>query len=169
MSDQEQKKSDFEKIWAEMFLEYYNSEYGFDYSARPKLNVPAIDVIGVSNSGVFPAVKLELTEAKQVERVIKYGKDKVIFFNINYISEALTKKEEKYRDKDVDIRDVILLVQGHLPKDWMEDIINSLKQTHKNSLFRGIYYICPESVREPSFVMEIKGCSEAMVDSNLQK
>ncbi len=149
---QEERKAASEMAWAEIFLEYFNKEYKCDYRASSILNVPATDVVAESNSGSFPSLKLELTEANRLDSIKDGGR---VFDNDNVLL-AIQEKERKYRKAGVNISDAILLVQGHLTKDWMEDVITELRSRYQNSFFMGIYYVCPGGLEEASFVMEIK-------------
>lgn len=150
---QEQKKAASEMAWAEVFIKYFNKKYGFDYVASSIIGVPATDIVAESQSGDFPSLKIELTEAKRLDDPIKDG---VKIFDNDNVSSAIEKKEIKYEEAGVNINDVVLLVQGHLTKDWMEDVVIGLRSRYQNSCFMGIYYVCPGGLEESSFVMEIK-------------
>ena len=87
-----------------------------------------------------------------LDKGIDFTKDFIYKNVINLIE----KKEIKYEEAGVNINDVVLLVQGHLTKDWVEDVVIELRSRYQNSVFMGIYYVCPGGLEESSFVMEIK-------------
>lgn len=160
----EQKQKEFENKWARIFLLFINSIYGFDYypSFLPK-NIPAKDIIGISRNSKYPVLNLELTEAKEfrpkeihlTKGDIKKG---LKHYDLNQVQASINNKEKKYKERRVDVSEVILLVQGYIGKEWMEDEIEALKLKNICTSFKGIYYIYPGDTNEKEFVMAIKPC-----------
>ena len=62
----EERQSNFEKKWAEIFFSYINNKFNFDYQAKSLPNsIQATDVLGISISGEYPKLKTELTQARK--------------------------------------------------------------------------------------------------------
>lgn len=154
ISEKEKKKSDIEKIWAEIFLKWLNNKYHFDYFARPVFDTSGTDIEGVSSSGIYLPLKIELTEAKRLKRL-----DSHLVYDNDQVQKSIIDKEEKYKE-NVSVKETILLIQGHLHYDWMSDDIKRLRQENRNSPFRGIYYVYHGSTNHPSFIVDIKHAFE---------
>jgi hypothetical protein len=150
-SEQDKRKSDVEMLYVNIFLEYFNSEYSFDYIAtRPLIfNTVGVDAELRSASNQYSDLKVECVEAKK--------EDKYPVFDIDQVQSSIMKKTKKYKEKKVNIKETILLIQGLLGYDWMIDVIDKLRKDNKNTLFKGIYYVYPGDVKEKEYVMDIKG------------
>lgn len=158
----EEKKSEIEKKWAKIFFSFINKKYNFDYSAKSLPNtIPVVDVEGVSISGKFPKLKTELTLAiewapEELGLTKKNIKSGFGYFDNNQIQNSIDKKICKYNKKRIDINGVILLIQGKLNYNWMNDYIIKLKEKNISSPFKGIYYIYLDDTKNTSFVLSIK-------------
>lgn len=161
ISRQEQQ-SKFEKKWAEIFFSHINNQHNFDYQAKSlPNNVQVIDVMGISKGGNYQELRLELTEAKKwIPEELNFTKEDINndfgYFDNNQVQQSIDRKIKKYNKKLIDVSSVILLVQGSLSYDWMENCIVQLKKKYIFASFKGIYYVCPDSTKNDSFVMEIK-------------
>lgn len=152
--NREERQSRFEKTWAEIFFYHINKKYKFDYEAQALPNsIQATDVIGLSKSGKFPKLKLELSQATLKE----FSEKDIIIFDCDQVENCIDKKIKKYTERLVNVDDIILLVQGHISLDVIKYDIMKLIKKYNSAPFKGIYYVYPPSYKQNnSFVMEIK-------------
>jgi len=146
------RKKDCEKKWADIFIRWTNNTYNFDYRSEISYNEGAEDISAKSKSSFFPALILELSEAVKFEG----DKEIKIIFDLDQVVETINKKLEKYGNNPSIINNVILLIQGHLSKSWINDDLKKLKTLYGKCNFKGIYYISCKTTGSEEFVIPIK-------------
>lgn len=133
-----------EKECAEFFLRCFNQRYNFDYFlslAEPETRDSDVDFYGLSNSGK-PKIKLQLTicDDYPIDR-IKKGEIDGEYSHTNWIINAILKKE-KYPPEQK--KELILLVHPYNFAPFEGGInISKLRMLFSQSIFKGIYYVCP--------------------------
>lgn len=144
------KKEKEELEYAKIFVRYINSKFGFDYSASlsslgsikiPRI-YPDVDVVLFSSLRNFKPLFLQLV--LNVEFVERFGKRNTKLFSEEKPEISIRKKEEKYKNQNKDISNIIILVQGYLPLNEAKDFVGHVKYT--SSKFKGIYFIIPGGI-----------------------
>ncbi len=148
--DSKTNQKEFERKWAQIFLDLINSEHNLDYKAEDG-DERACDVLAVSKK--HPDISLELSEAKKFVGAGNYKE-----FDTNRIENVIQDKSEHYSHNAID--NVILLIQTYYPREWLKEQLPTFTEKHKNSPFKGIYCVFPEELESsetiPNEIIAIK-------------
>lgn len=134
----EQTKKEKELFWSQIFIIRINCFMGgSDFYLRHR-EEGAVDVRGISRSGTYQDLNMQLTWIKDFEFDPKKKQTQYLSFSKNTIIEAITRKTKKYSD----VKNVILLLQGYMSKGWARDILDKeFCEQYQGNQFNGIYYL----------------------------
>lgn len=157
------RQFEYEKMWAQAFLDKINRDFGCDYIAHKYDNKQSnqladIDIEGISSSSKFSSLYLQLTTDVRLNRIVLSGKYRAPIFNCNNILQAITEKIKKYTKNQKDFSRIILLIQGTITESSIPFVFtdNLIKQCN-NYQFKGIYYISSlNRVTHDWFIKELK-------------
>lgn len=162
----EETKRNNELVWASVFIHEINKQNNFDYKLVPERgeNSP-VDVYGVSESGKFPQLELQLTHAVELPFVAYEEPHKGADYTKQPTIDAIERKHEKLTRQGADLSRLILIIQGYMNEETADLVFkDSVFEKFVNYEFKGIYYVTPlmvsgdtkESLQE-GFIIPIKG------------
>ncbi len=137
-------KRDDEYIWASIFVNQINQEYGFDYILVPESgeNSP-IDMYVESKSGEFEELKLQLTHAIELP-FIAYESSESADFSKKPTIDAIERKNEKLSKQGINLNELILVVQGYMDIETAQiTFADEAFEKYQHYDFKGIYYVAP--------------------------
>ena len=159
----QQAQSEYEKKWAQAFLDYINSENGSDYETADHDNKQTpewadVDVEAVSPSHSHPKLYLQLTTDSRLHTVFTNGKHRTPVFSSDNILQAISEKAEKYSKRGKDFSQITLLIQGTLTESSIPfEITDSLLNECKKYPFKKIYYLSAPSITNSGGVNHVEG------------
>ena len=138
-----------ELFWGKIFIHYINRLGGFDYQVKP-FSTTTTDIRGVSQSGKYPELYMELTWVKEIEFNPAKLPTLDLFFKKEDIEKAIESKTPKINEsveKGENVNHIILLLQGYMSSVCARDILtDEFCNQYRSNPFRGIYYL----VRPPT-------------------
>ena len=141
----EETKRNNELIWASVFVNEINVQYGFDYTLVPERGEDSpVDVYAVSAHGEYPQLQLQLTHAVELPFMAYENEHASADYTKKPTIDAIERKHEKLLHQGVDLSKLILVIQGYMNEEtatavFADDSFNRFK----DYLFSGIYYVAP--------------------------
>ncbi|HEX3095944.1 MAG TPA: hypothetical protein VHQ20_02375 [Patescibacteria group bacterium] len=142
--DSEQNKRNDEHVWASVFVQAINDQYGFDYYLVPERGEDSpVDLYCVSESRNLPQLELQLTHAVELP-FMAYEETADVNYTEQPTIEAIERKFEKLTGQGEDLSKLILVVQGYMShKTATKVFTDSIFDKYKHYPFQGIYYAAP--------------------------
>ena len=146
-------QQDEELFWSKIFIHYINRLGGFDYQVKP-FSTTTTDVKGISQSGKYPKLYMELTWVKEIEFNPANPPTQHLFFKKEDIEKTIESKADKSvdkREKGENVNHVILLLQGYMPGIYAKDVLtDEFCNQYRSNPFRGIYYLVRPTIDSKS-------------------
>ncbi|MFA5954909.1 MAG: hypothetical protein WC817_05275 [Patescibacteria group bacterium] len=142
-----------------MFLPLYNLENETDYeTGTEETQKSIVDRRGISKSGNYPDLKLQIKEIKEWDEDLADTTKGVKAFDLNifrFLLEKIEKAEKKYK-ADPEVVDTILLLEVGVTKRWLDEWKVEKGDKMQKYSFKNIFCIAKASNLNDTYIFKLQ-------------